>query len=97
VLNQPGVNLQLTAAITGMSARTLQRRLAVHNTSFSHLLQAVRFRNAQRFLQDRKMPLKEIAKRLGYTDLANFIRAFKRWTGVGPNEFRQLHYKHRPG
>ena len=38
------------------------------------------------------MPLKEIAKRLGYTDLANFIRAFKRWTGVGPTDFRQLHY-----
>jgi AraC-like DNA-binding protein len=37
------------------------------------------------------MPLKEIAKWLGYTELANFIRAFKRWTGVGPNEFRRLH------
>jgi AraC-like DNA-binding protein len=32
------------------------------------------------------MPLTEIATRLGYTDLPNFIRAFKRWAGVGPND-----------
>lgn len=94
VLNQPGVNLQLTAAITGTSARTLQRRLAEHGASFSHLLQRIRFRTAQHLLQDPEMPLKEIAKRLGYTDLANFIRAFKRWTGVGPSKFRRLHYGH---
>jgi len=38
------------------------------------------------------MPLTEIAKRLGYTDPANFVRAFKRWTGICPSAFRQLHY-----
>jgi AraC-like DNA-binding protein len=93
VLNQPGLTLQLTAAAIGTSARTLQRRLAAHETSFSQLLQAVRFRNAQRLLEDPEMSLKDIAKQLGYTDLANFMRAFKRWTGIGPNEFRRLHYK----
>lgn len=85
-------DLQLVAAIVGTSPRTLQRHLAQHGVSFTHSLQAVRFRTAQRLLRDPKMPLKEIAKRLGYTDLANFIRAFKRWTGVGPTDFRQLHY-----
>ena len=93
MLNQPGLTLQHTAVAIGTSARTLQRRLAEHDTSFSHSLQAIRFRCAQRLLADPEMPLKEIAKRLGYTDLANFIRAFKRWTGVGPNEFRRLHYE----
>lgn len=93
VLNQPGVNLQLIAAITGTSARTLQRRLAEHSTSFLHRLQAIRFRNAQRLLRDSTMPLKEIAQRLGYTNQSNYIRAFKHWTGVSPSEFRRLHYE----
>jgi AraC-like DNA-binding protein len=93
VLDQPGLTLQQTAAAIGTSARTFQRRLAEHDTSFSRLLQAIRFRNAQSLLADPEMSLKEIARRLGYTDLANFIRAFKRWTGVGPNEFRRAHYK----
>jgi AraC-like DNA-binding protein len=92
VLDNPMLGLQFTASIIGMSARTLQRRLAEQETSFSRLLQDVRFRNAQRFLRVPEMPLKEIGKRLGYTDLPNFIRAFKRWTGVGPSEFRRLHY-----
>lgn len=92
-LGHPEMSLQFTAAIIGTSPRTLQRRLAEHDESFCRLLQAVRFRTAQRHLQDPGMPLTTIAKRLGYTDLANFIRAFKRWTGLGPNEFRRLQYQ----
>jgi AraC-like DNA-binding protein len=90
VLGRPDMSLRLTAAIIGTSARTLQRRLAERGSSFSRLLQGIRFRNAQRLLQDPQMPLTEIARRLGYTDSANLIRAFKRWTGVGPSEFRRL-------
>ena len=97
VLDQPAVNLQLTASIIGTSPRTLQRRLTEQDQSFSRLLQAVRFRTAQRLLCDRAMLLAEIARRLGYADSANFIRAFKRWTGVGPNEFRKLHDGHEHG
>jgi AraC-like DNA-binding protein len=90
-LGHPRMSLQLIAAIIGTSARTLQRRLAEHGLSFSGLLGRVRFAVAQRFLRDREMLLAEIARRLGYSDLPNFMRAFKRWTGVGPNEFRRLH------
>jgi AraC-like DNA-binding protein len=92
VIYQSEINLQLTAAIIGTSPRTLQRRLAEHDQSFSRLLQSVRFRTAQRLLRDCNMPIVEIARRLGYADSANFIRAFKRWSGFGPNQFRQLHY-----
>ena len=92
-LGHPEMNLQLIAAIVGTSPRTLQRHLAQHDASFSRLLQVVRFRNAQRLLQDPEMPLTEIANGLAYSDLANFMRAFKRWTGIGPSEFRRLHYE----
>ena len=92
-LGHPELSLRLTAAIIGTSPRTLQRRLTEQGSSFSRLLQGVRFRNAQRLLRDSERPLTEIAKRLGYTDPANFIRAFKRWTGVGPSDFRRLQYE----
>lgn len=83
--------LQMTAAIIGTSPRTLQRRLSQEQLAYGRLLQSVRFRSAQRLLRDPAMRLAEIARRLGYTDSANFIRAFKRWSGIGPSEFRQLH------
>lgn len=92
-LGHSDISLRFAAAMVGTSARTLQRRLAERGSSFSRLLQGVRFRNARRLLQDPDVPLTEAAGRLGYGHLANFIRAFKRWTGVGPAEFRQLHYQ----
>jgi AraC-like DNA-binding protein len=93
-LGHPEMSLPFTAAIIGMSPRTLQRRLTEQDASFSRLLQGVRFQKAIQLLRDPVMPLTQAAKRLGYTDLANFIRAFKRWTGVGPNEYRRLHSGH---
>ena len=92
-LGNPEMSVPFIATAIGTTARTLQRRLAEHDASFSRLLQGVRFRKSQQLLRDPDMPLTEIAKRLGYTDPSNFIRAFKRWTGVGPNEFRRLHYE----
>lgn len=90
-LEHPNIGLHLTAAIIGTSPRTVQRHLSEHELSFSRLLQAVRFRVAQRLLRDRGMPLSEIARRVGYSELANFTHAFKRWTGVSPKRFRRLH------
>ena len=94
-LGHPEIGLQMTAAIVGMSSRTIQRHLAEEGQSFSRVLQSVRFRMAQQFLCETSMRLTEIASRLSYADLSNFIRAFKRWTGVGPNEFRKLHKEDR--
>lgn len=92
-LGHSGIGLQLTAWTIGTSTRTLQRRLAEENQAFGRFLQSIRFRNAQKLLREPAMPLAEIARRLSYADPANFIRAFKGWTGVGPSEFRKLHYR----
>ena len=72
-----------------MSGRTLQRRLEDEGVRFSSLVDEVRERLARRLLEDPALALAEIGYRLGFSDLATFSRAFKRWTGVPPGAFRR--------
>lgn len=85
----PSLNLVATAA--EMSTRSLQRRLMQNGVTYSHLVDQVRFEIAVNLLKDPRIKLIEIVSELGFTDAANFTRAFKRWTGVSPREFRRLH------
>ncbi|WP_224361192.1 AraC family transcriptional regulator [Hyalangium versicolor] len=71
-----------------VSARTLQRRLAEHHTTFQDVADAVRSELARQYLRDPHLGISEVAFRLGYSDLSTFDRAFKRWTGMTPREFR---------
>ncbi len=75
----------------GLSTRSLQRQLAQGGTNYSDLLEAVRRQKAIALLKDSKLNLTEIAHQLGYSDPANFSRAFKRWTNLSPRYFRQQH------
>ncbi|MBC7750179.1 MAG: AraC family transcriptional regulator [Candidatus Saccharibacteria bacterium] len=70
-----------------MSPRTLQRQLAQEDQSFSSVIDALRQRKATALLKQRELSLESIAEKLGYTDTANFTRAFKRWTGMTPRKF----------
>lgn len=72
-----------------VSVRTLKRRLAEHGTSFSELLDEARRDRATLLLRAGELGVDEIGARLGYSDPANFARAFKRWTGVSPRAFRR--------
>jgi AraC-like DNA-binding protein len=71
-----------------VSTRTLKRRLAEQGTSFSEVLDGVRCQRALLLLDDRRIGLGDVADRLGYSDVANFTRAFRRWTGRTPAAFR---------
>jgi AraC-like DNA-binding protein len=71
-----------------VSTRTLKRRLAEQGSSFSEVLDEVRRQRALLLLEDRRIALEEVAARLGYSDAANFTRAFRRWTGQTPAAFR---------
>jgi AraC-like DNA-binding protein len=71
------------------SARTLKRRLGELGTSYSEIRDAERQRRALTLLRTTTLPMEEIADRLGYTDVANFGRAFRRWTGRTPGAVRQ--------
>jgi AraC-like DNA-binding protein len=72
-----------------MSTRTLQRRLDDEGTRFSEVLDAVRHRVARDLLLDPSLTLAEVAFRTGFSDLATFSRAFKRWSGLPPGAYRQ--------
>jgi AraC-like DNA-binding protein len=72
-----------------MSPRTLHRRLEQEQTRFGEVLDGVRLELARRLLADRALALGEVAMRLGFADLATFSRAFKRWTGQPPGQWRR--------
>lgn len=77
------------AAVLNMSSRTLQRRLAEKNCSFSQLLQKIRQQRSLEYVDNRQLALSEIAYLLGFSEQANFTRAFKRWYGCTPSEYRK--------
>jgi len=72
----------------GMSERTLKRRLAAQGTSYTELLDAARRTRALELLGS-DVSVEEVSARLGYSDAANFTRAFRRWTGQSPRALRQ--------
>jgi len=73
----------------GLEARTFQRRLRAEQTSFSELQEEYRSRQAVKLLERVELSEKELAIRLGYASLNSFIRAFRRWHGVTPGQFRE--------
>lgn len=75
-----------------MSDRTLKRQLAAEGTSFSSLVDEVRYRHATSLLSRTDYTLEQIADELGYSDVANFSRAFKRWSGRSPSNWRKDPY-----
>jgi len=72
----------------GMSERTLQRRLASEGSTFNGLLEEARRTIAFSYLSDRKLAAYEVSFLLGYAEPSTFFRAFKRWTGKTPQEYR---------
>ena len=71
-----------------VSTRSLHRRLVAERTSYHQLLDEVRREAAIRQIADEQRQLKAIASAVGFSDLRGFRRAFKRWTGLTPQQFR---------
>ena len=69
--------------------RTLQRRLLSEGTSFTQVLDEVRREMALAHMRGRRATIDEVAFLLGFEKPTSFHRAFKRWTGVTPGEFRR--------
>nr|WP_092026897.1 helix-turn-helix transcriptional regulator [Marinobacter zhejiangensis] len=82
------VRVEQVASQLHMSRYTLHKRLKAENQTFSDILQDVRREQALVYLQDRQRPLADVADRLGFSELSAFSRAFKRWMGCSPAEYR---------
>lgn len=74
-----------------MHERTLNRRLQEEGTSFRRELEEIRYQVARQLLADSRIPLAKIATALDYADATAFSRAFKRWSGSTPAQWRGRH------
>jgi len=72
-----------------MSPRNLQIKLADRELSFQQILDDTRNSLALGYIEQSSVAITEIAYLLGFSDVSNFTRAFKRWTGKSPREYRQ--------
>ena len=76
------------AALAGVSVSTLQRRLRESGITYSELVETERLRLSIELLAQGEIKICDVASELGYTEPANFIRAFRKWTGLTPSRFR---------
>jgi AraC-like DNA-binding protein len=72
-----------------MSLRTFTRSLAEEGTTFGEILKRVRQHLASGYLADNRKSVQQIARLLGYSNPGSFTHAYKRWTGISPEEAQQ--------
>ena len=82
-------SMQSVARELGVCERTLRRRLTEEGTSYEAVANAVYSAAAKAWLRDGRRSIKETAAALGFTDRRAFHRAFRRWTGTTPAQFRK--------
>lgn len=76
------------ASALNMSVRTLHNRLADSGTTYQQLLDSARQELAEQYMRQPNISVSEVAYLLGFSDCSNFSRAFHRWTGKSPSDFR---------
>lgn len=74
-----------------MTSRTLRRHLQKLQITYQELLDEVREQKAKTFLLDNSISITEISFLLGFNDTSSFTKAFKRWVGVTPSEYKEQH------
>jgi AraC-like DNA-binding protein len=88
-------DIRTTAEFVGMSVRTLQRRRANAGVSHHMLVAQTRFATAAAVLEETDAKVLDLALDLGYSDHGNFTRAFRRWAGCAPRQYRSRHAPRR--
>jgi len=89
-LSEGTPDIRTAAELSGSSVRTIQRRLAALGRSYSSIVDEMRFEAALEMMCDPNIRLLDVAMSVGYTDPSNFSRAFRRFAGVSPREYRRM-------
>lgn len=87
-LRSGNATIEAVAERVKYAPRTLQRKLKEEGTSYRDLLDEVRRELSIHYLREEQIAISEIAFLLGFSGASAFYRAFKRWTGLSPGEFR---------
>ena len=82
-------DISTAARDLGLSARSLRRRLATEATSYRTLVRATLDASAGCMLRDPRSSIQETARAMGFSSVSAFHRAFKRWTGMTPAQYRR--------
>ena len=87
-LDDEGLSIEKVAKEMSISVRTLQKRLEEEGVIFSDLLKDIRRKLAQRYLRE-NYSVEQITYLLGFSEPSAFRKAFKKWLGVTPREYRE--------
>ena len=88
---KPQIDMPDVAGALGMSTRSLRRRLNHEGVSFHNLAHEASACVAKQLLRNKHWSIQEAAYEMGFAHSTTFHRAFKRWTGTTPKEYRQQH------
>lgn len=84
-------DIEEVAEYMDMSVRSTQRKLSEFGTNYSQVLDGIRKELAMTYLKQTQNTMIFISERLGFSEQSAFQRAFKRWTGSTPRQFRAMH------
>jgi AraC-like DNA-binding protein len=85
------------AKLFAIHRRTLNRRLRSQGTGFHVLVEEARYQIARQLMSDTRVPLSQVAAALDYSEPSAFTRAFRRWSGMSPTEWRAAQTPLQPG
>lgn len=92
VLHEGSISMDQMASNLGMSRQTLYRRLKGEGATFAQVHDQLRQRMAIDYLLAQKVSVAETAYLLGFSEASAFVRAFRRWTGSSPSQWKTLHW-----